>query len=80
MRSAKIIKGKPFDWERGKKALENIEHSDGSINFCAAFCADPGCCRCPNCGVYYWKEGEILECLDCGIQFDPTNRDKIAKE
>lgn len=71
MRSAKIIKGQPFDWKEGAEIMRHVANDDGSINWGAAFRADPGVTHCPKCKAYYWAEGEELECLDCGTQF-PT--------
>ena len=71
MKSAKIIEGQPFDWERGGRAMNNVISDNGEINWGAAFCADPGVTSCPKCGEKYWAEGTKLECTICNTQF-PT--------
>jgi len=76
IRDAKIIKGAGFDWKEGEEASKHVMHEDGSVNWKAAFSADPGVCRCPGCGEYYWWEGELLECLECGRQFVPGEKYK----
>jgi hypothetical protein len=73
MKSAKIIEGQPFDWKRGAEAMDHIANDDGSINWGAAFCADPGVTSCPSCKTYFWAEGTKLECTECGTQF-PTRK------
>jgi len=69
MKSAIILEGKPFDWEAAKSAMENAVGEDGEPNWRAAMAADPGLMKCPNCGVYLWREGEFVECPDCHHQF-----------
>lgn len=49
-----------------------LVHEDGEPNWRAAFGADPGCCSCPACHVYFWSWGRIIECTDCGFRF-PTD-------
>lgn len=71
MRSAKIIEGKPFDWNRGEEAMKNVVNSDGSINWGAAAVADPGVTHCPVCSTKFWAEGTRLECTVCKTHF-PT--------
>ncbi len=73
MKSAKIIEGSPFDWKRGAEAMDHIANEDGSINWGAAFAADPGVTSCPKCKTKFWAEGTRLECTECGTQF-PTRR------
>lgn len=69
MKRAKIIEGQPFDWERGKQAMDNVVSDDNSINWGPAFAADPGVTHCPNCKTTFWAEGTTLECTECGTQF-----------
>ena len=72
MKQAKIIEGEPFDWKRGAEAMSRITDDDGeTINWGAAFAADPGVTKCPNCKTFFWAEGTKLECTECGTQF-PT--------
>lgn len=71
MKHAKIIEGEPFDWKRGAEAFSNIANDDDSINWSAAFAADPGVTKCPKCKTFFWAEGTKLECTECGTQF-PT--------
>jgi len=69
VKNAIILKGKPFDWEAAKSSMENAVSEDGTPNFLAAMGADPGVMKCPNCGIFLWREGEFVECPDCGEQF-----------
>ena len=52
--------------------LGGTVREDGSVNWRAAFGADPGCCSCPKCKEYLWSCGLILKCPDCGFVF-PSN-------
>jgi hypothetical protein len=70
MHSPKIIHGTPFDWNTAAEAANNIANEDGSINYRAAFYADPGVTKCPNCYEYYWREGIIVQCLACKCMWD----------
>lgn len=79
MRDPIVIDPPGFDPRAGwKECSEYVEqcgglaHEDGSVNWRAAFGADPGCMSCPNCGEYYWAWGRIAECLDCHFRF-PTD-------
>lgn len=74
LRTPIIIEGRGFDWDDGKKWASQVQDSDGEINWKAAFFADPGVAQCPYCSVYYWNEGEFVQCLDCGERWHTTNR------
>lgn len=74
IRTPKILTGKPFDWKQGEEASKHVIREDGSVHWGAAFAADPGVCRCPGCGEWYWNEGDLVECLDCGRQFVPGEK------
>ncbi len=65
MQRAKIVEGKPYDWDSGAEAMRNVVSADGQINYKAAMCADPGVTKCPKCETYYWAEGVKLQCLKC---------------
>lgn len=82
MKHARLISA-PYSQAWDEKAMENVMNSDdGSVNWGAAFRADPGVKRCPGCREYYWDEADIMECLVCqtrfghGAQQDPTTADK----
>jgi len=79
MNHAKILEGSSyiFDWERGKKSMNNLEHEDGSVNWGAALYADPGATKCPNCEEYYWAEAELLECPECGTQWSTFTKEAL---
>ena len=66
MKHATIVSG-AYDncWGSG----ESLVLDDGTINWGAAFRADPGCRKCPGCNAYFWNEAAVLECPDCGVQF-----------
>lgn len=64
-----VLEGKSFDWSEGSKALENAVNSDGSANWKALTCADPGVCSCPNCGQFSWREGDVQKCTVCSVVF-----------
>ena len=52
-----------------KDASENITHEDGSINWYAAFNADPGVRKCEHCNTYYWNLAKVMRCPKCNIEF-----------
>jgi predicted RNA-binding Zn-ribbon protein involved in translation (DUF1610 family) len=74
MKSPIIHTGKPFDWDRGNEAVEHLANDDGSVNWRAAFSADPGVMSCPNCAVHLWREGTDVECPECGHRWTVENR------
>jgi hypothetical protein len=80
MRTPKIIEGQAFDWKRGAEAMNNVIGPDGETNWGAAMAADPGATKCPNCKEYYWAEGVIVECLDCGTQWNVSTKEVIKQE
>lgn len=61
-----ILRGRPFDWEEGARYASQVQNDDGTINWRAAFSADPGVHQCPACGLFMWREGEVVMCPDCG--------------
>lgn len=68
MRHATIVCGKYDDaWD--KNAADHVVNDDGSINWRAAFFADPGVKSCPRCKTYFWNEAAVMECPDCHVQF-----------
>lgn len=63
--------------ERGWKSCQDyvescggLTYPDGEVNLRAAAGADPGCCTCPNCHQYFWAFGRVLQCTECGFQFE----------
>jgi hypothetical protein len=60
------------DCRRYVDACGGIQHADGSVNWRAAFGADPGVMSCPACGELYWHWGVVAKCADCGFVF-PTD-------
>ncbi len=54
-----------FDWERARQAQEHVVSSDGTVNWRAAFAADPGVTECPGCKESVWAEADVMRC-DCG--------------
>ena len=79
MRSPKIIEGEPFDWEAANEAMDNVQREDGSVNWRAAFSADPGCTECPTCETFFWREGKVVECLECGTWFTTDYPPEIVR-
>jgi len=73
VRTAKIISGASFDWEDAQKYSGAAVDAEGNVNWMAASFADPGVTSCPKCKAYYWNEGDIVECLDCGTQWETSN-------
>jgi len=69
MKSPIILKGKAFDWEAAAPKASNAVDDKGEVNWRNAMAADPGVMKCPNCGIFLWREGELVECPDCGEQF-----------
>lgn len=84
MRDPKIITGRGFDWAEAQKYADAVVNADGGVNWRAAAFADPGVTQCPQCKAYYWNEGDIVECLDCGAQWETANgkwkRERAAKK
>lgn len=84
MRTPKIIQGQAFDWKEAEGYAKNAVDGEGNVNWMAASFADPGVMTCPKCGVYYWAEGNQVECLDCGHQWETANgkwlRERREKE
>jgi hypothetical protein len=68
MNTAKIISGKYKDAWPADDAPSPV-NDDGSVNWGAAFRADPGVRKCPGCDHYYWNEAKVMECPACEIQF-----------
>ena len=66
-----VISGQPFDWEKGKEAMNHVIREDGSVNMKAAMFADPGITTCPKCGQDHWAEGERQRCTACAFEY-PT--------
>jgi len=67
---AKIIKGDPADL--AIDMFDNIYRRNGRINFLKLKRACPEHVIC-ECGTVYLKEGEVLECTECGRQFDSNS-------
>lgn len=84
MRTAKILTGAPFDWQGAQKHAASAVDDRGEVDWRAAAFADPGVTKCPGCGAFYWNEGDTVECLDCGAQWETANgkwkRERAAKE
>jgi hypothetical protein len=60
-------------WKECRDYVERcggLAHPDGEPNVRAAAGADPGCCSCPNCKRYFWAFGQIIQCTECGFQFN----------
>lgn len=66
IRHGKIIEDAYKDCWGG---MDNIIHDDGSINWGAAFRADPGVVKCGACGCNLWAEARVLEC-PCGARVE----------
>lgn len=73
MRNPKILTGQSFDWQDGAKWTEKVVGANGEVNWRAASFADPGVTQCPECKAFYWNEGDTVECLDCGAQWETSN-------
>lgn len=52
-------------WGGCAEASKHVQSKDGSVNWRAAFYADPGLKKCPACDRYLWNEGARMEC-PCG--------------
>ncbi len=73
MRTPKILTGAAFNWKEAEKYASAAVDPDGEPNWMAASFADPGVTKCPKCEAYYWMEGDTVECLDCGTQWETAN-------
>jgi len=58
--------------------MENVVDSSGQVNWKAAFYADPGATKCPECDTYYWREGKVLKCTECACVFDTERKSALA--
>lgn len=79
MRDPIVLDPPGFDvaaaWAECKDYVEKcggLAHADGSVNWRAAFGADPGCCSCPKCRETVWKWGRRVKCPECGFEY-PTD-------
>ncbi|OPZ66111.1 MAG: hypothetical protein BWY85_00047 [Firmicutes bacterium ADurb.Bin506] len=71
-----IVDTEPVDltrvWKDCANAADKVVRQDGTVNYRAAACADPGVCACPACGRYHWSIGFWHQCTRCGFVY-PTN-------
>jgi len=65
-----ILKGPPADWDAHAAAQERVVDPGGEVNWWSAHAADPGCIKCPGCGVFLWAEGFEVRCPDCGHEWE----------
>jgi hypothetical protein len=79
MRHATIIAGAYAD-AFSKDAAQQIVNQDGSLNWGAAFRADPGVKSCPVCKAHYWNEAKVMQCPDCQTYFGDGFADSNPKE
>jgi Zn finger protein HypA/HybF involved in hydrogenase expression len=77
MKHAIVIGGSSFDWDHGKKAMDNVITKDGQVNWGAAMAADPGIIKCPKCGEYFWKEATLLKCTECGTLWNTETNQPV---
>lgn len=70
-----IIEGEPFPWHEPNPAGE-VVGPDGEVNWMAAAYADPGVMKCPNCGVYLWQEGTVVQCPKCEHQWNAVDEQR----
>lgn len=69
-----VLYGEEFDWDAGAEAQRHVTDADGTVNWAAAFAADPGCVSCPECGEWLWREGKWIQCPTCKAEFGiPTD-------
>lgn len=66
MKHGKYIRGWKFDWDEANRDFDH--YMNVGREMMAASCADPGCCSCPQCGEFYWREYEVFECARCGAE------------
>lgn len=78
MKHAKIISDESFDWEQARRAMENVQREDGSVNWRAAAGADPGATKCPECETYFWAEAELLQCTECGTTWNTKTKEIVG--
>jgi len=76
MKEVEILEGEPFDWKQGAEAMNHVQREDGSVNWRAAACADPGVIKCPKCDTYYWAEGTKVRCTECKHIWKPFEKQK----
>lgn len=66
MKSGTYVRGWKFDWGEAKRDFDNLMAANREWK--AASVADPGCCSCPQCGEYHWREFEVFLCSRCGAE------------
>lgn len=65
-----ILTGKAFDWDEGARYGAAAVNVDDSVNWRAAFFADPGVMSCPQCKEHLWREGDTVRCPHCSSEFE----------
>lgn len=78
MKSGVYVRGWKFDWQEAKKGFD--KYMDEGRDFAAACCADPGVCKCPECGEFHWREFEVFECFRCGAELTISNSHSVGWE
>lgn len=61
-----------------REASKHVMRDDGTVNWRAAFFADPGVTSCPVCKEYLMHEGSILECV-CGVIFNTSSKEIVPE-
>jgi hypothetical protein len=71
-----IVDSEPPDvdkiWKDCSEASNHVMREDGTVNYRAAACADPGVTTCPACGRYHWNIGRWHKCTNCEFVY-PTD-------
>lgn len=75
---AKIVSGE-LDPEPYLEAAKHVVREDGTVNWRAAFYADPGCCSCPYCDEIYFILAEVMECGKCQGHFKAWGDERKVK-
>lgn len=71
MKDVIVLEGEKFDWKEAERHQKEVVAEDGSVNWRAAFFADPGVMSCPECKVMFWREGKLVKCTECGHEWRP---------
>jgi hypothetical protein len=75
IKNAILLSDRIFHWsvesaKASSKAMDSAVRDDSSIDWDVVFAVNPNATPCPRCGARFWREALLLECTECGTQWD----------